>query len=259
MEIKDIFGDYRSGFIDNSSFNTNVKIHFIEKNYTPKSNLSLILSPGLWEPAERAFPLFDGLDCHCVSLSYRGRGQSETPLSGYDLEHHVSDLQTVIDALEIESFVMVAFSRGTGYACGFIEKYPEKVKGMIIVDHPPVHVKPYKGYADYWKNLVYLGYPVTKFMRPDALDSLEREAREVKFWGVLNQLNIPITVLHGISKKSKIPSDLSEEDILNYRKFIKNYCEINFEYSGHMIVDEELGKYRSVVNDFYKTICKKLY
>lgn len=254
VKIKETMGDYRNGFVENNYFNTTVKIHFVEKHFKKNNDLSVVVSPGLWEPAERALPLFDGLDYHCVSLSYRGRGQSDTPECGYDLEHHISDLKTVIDELNIDKFVLIAFSRGVGYACGYVDKYPENVKGMIIVDHPPVHVKPYKGYAEYWKNLVYLGKPLIEYMRPEALDGLEREAREAAFWDTLSRLDIPIAVLRGTSTKSKIPSDLTEEDMIKFRHCIRNYREIDFEFSGHMIVDEELGKYRLHVNEFVESL-----
>lgn len=243
-------GEYNHCFVDNFSFDPGVKIHYIEKKAKACNPNTVILSPGLWEPAERAIPLFEGLDSHSVSLSYRGRGQSGTPKTGYNLEHHVSDLKSVVDAVNPDSFFLLAFSRGVGYACGYLEKYPEKVKGFIIVDHPPIHVKPWSGYAEYWKNLVYLGNFLTDFIRPEVLDSLEREADEVVFWNMLSKLNIPILLLRGTCEKSKIASDLSGEDILKYKRYVKNLKIVEFKYSGHMIVDEELGKYRMIVNDF---------
>jgi pimeloyl-ACP methyl ester carboxylesterase len=254
FEIKETAGNYRNGFVVNKTYSENVKIHFVEKNFEKNNGLSLVFSPGVWEPAERAIPLFEGLDCHCVSVSYRGRGKSDTPAAGYDLEHHVSDFKAVVDALNIDTFVLAAFSRGVGYACGYLDKYPEKVKGLIIVDHAPIHVKPWPGYAEYWKNLIYMGKLLINYMRPEALDGLQREARQVEFWDLLSRLTIPVVVLRGTSKKSNIPSELTEEDIIRYRQYVNNYCEIDFDYSGHMIVDEELGKYRSVVNEFIGSI-----
>ncbi len=79
-------------------------------------------------------------------------------------------------------------------------------------------------------------------------------AEEIYFWDVLSKLNIPVTVLRGTNKKSKIQSDLSDEDMEQYRSCIKKFSEVNFEYSDHMIVDEELGKYRAVVKEFMEGI-----
>ena len=79
-----------------------------------------------------AILLFDEIDCHCIYLSYIGRGFSHTPHSGYDLEHHISDFKTVVDLLEIKSYVLLAFSRGVGYACSYISNHPGKVKVPII-------------------------------------------------------------------------------------------------------------------------------
>ncbi|MCP4216280.1 MAG: alpha/beta hydrolase, partial [bacterium] len=195
------------------------------------------------------------LDCHCVSVSYRGRGQSDTPAKGYDLEHHLSDFQAVVEALDLKPFGLMAFSRGVGYACGYAKKYPEMVKGMLLVDHPPIHVQPGPGYAQFWKELVYLGFPITKHMRPEALDRLEAEAKEQVFWEELSRFDFPITNCVGTSKLSKIPSELTEEDLQKYRKYVKDYRQVNFEYSGHMVVDEELGKYRLAAQEFYEQLC----
>lgn len=252
MELQKETGAYKYYFALNKTESQEIKIHFLEKNIFQKDKLSIVYSPGLWEPAERALPLFDGLDYHCVALSYRGRGESETPISGYDLHHHISDFKTVIDALKLEDIVIVAFSRGVGYACGYIEKYPERVKGLIIVDHSPVHLKPSEGYADFWKNLVYLGRPITEFMRPVAIEGIEKEAQMVYFWEMLAKLKIPVKVLRGVSSESKIQSDMTEEDAKNYIKYVENLELVDFKYSGHMIPDEELGKYRREVDLFIK-------
>lgn len=187
IEIKETFGKYRSGFVENNSINSKmpaekIRIHFIEKNFQKKDTMAVVMSPGLWEPAERAIPLFDALDYHCVSLSFRGRGQSSTPVTGYDLNDHVSDLSAVIDGLKLVSIVITAFSKGVQYACGYAAKYPKKIKGMILIDQAPVHIKPPPGYASYWKNLVYLGKSSIKYMRPEALDGIEKESTEISFW-----------------------------------------------------------------------------
>ena len=43
---------------------------------------------------------------------------------------------------------------------------------------------------------------------------------------------------------------MTQEDVETYTKNIKNVNVIDFNFSGHMIVDEEIGKYRQVVSNF---------
>lgn len=47
---------------------------------------------------------------------------------------------------------------------------------------------------------------------------------------------------------SGIPSNLSDEDILKYKDAVRNIEIINFRDSGHMILDEELGKATRYIN-----------
>ena len=180
-ELSELKNSYKNYFVNVNSNKSVVKIHYIEKGDIVEGKTSLLYSLGLWESAERAISLFDGLDHHAISFSYRGRGLSDTPEKGYDLEDHLTDMEAVVDESKIDQFCLLAFSRGIGSALAYALKHPEKIKGLIIVDQGPVHVKPGEGYAEFWKNLVYLGKPITDFMRPEALDALEREARHVNF------------------------------------------------------------------------------
>lgn len=47
---------------------------------------------------------------------------------------------------------------------------------------------------------------------------------------------------------SMIPSNLTEDDILKYKDSVKKLEIIDFNYSGHMILDEELGKASDHIN-----------
>ncbi|MCP4148586.1 MAG: alpha/beta hydrolase [bacterium] len=234
-----------------------VKIHYIEKGYAGDAQLSLVVSAGLWEPAERSLRLFDAMDFHCVSFSYRGRGKSDTPESGYDQEHHLGDLRAVIKDAGVKKMCLLAFSRGVGHALGYILNNPDKVAGLIIVDQPPVHLKPWNGYADYWKKLVYLGRPLTDFMRPQALDLLEKEARHIVYWDKLNQIKVPVLLMRGVSKTAKIPSNLTDAEARRYLELIPDIKEVRFNHSGHMIADEEPAAYADQVRSFLKRLMKR--
>ena len=130
-----------------------------------------------------------------MSFSYRGRGLSDTPCSGYDLEEHLGDLEAVVHAAGVESAAILAFSRGIACALKFTLDHPAIVAGLVVVDIPPMQYRWAPGTTEFWKNLVYLGRPVTDFIRPAAIDALEREAREVLFWDDLPRINCPTLVL----------------------------------------------------------------
>jgi pimeloyl-ACP methyl ester carboxylesterase len=183
-------------------------------------------------------------------LSYRGRGRSDTPATGYDLQQHVGDLAAVIEREQLDRFCLLAFSRGVPYAIGYTLEHLDKVTGLILADQPPIQNQWPEGNAEFWKNLVYRGKPVTNFIRPAALDSIQREAKQVEFWDSLYRIECPVLIMRGLSTTHTIPSDLSEKDSLRYRCLMKNVQEIGFEYSGHMIPDDEPSKYADTVRSF---------
>lgn len=230
--------------------NDGVRIHYIVKEQPSPSHLPLVASLGIWESAERAIPLFDTLERSCIALSYRGRGKSDTPPTGYDLQHHVSDLAAVIQNEQLNRFCLLAFSRGVPYAIGYTLEHLNQVAGLILVDQPPVQNRWPGGNAEFWKNLVYRGKPVTDFIRSTALDRIEEEARRIEFWDRLPLIECPVLILRGLATSHAIPPDLSEQDARKYQRLLKDVREVGFECSGHMIPDDEPEKYADTVRAF---------
>ena len=95
----------RSFFVANGP----VHLHVLE-NGIPSPNIpSLLVIGGLWEPAERAIPLLSRLTGHVVALSFRGRGLSSTPSSGYGLDEHLSDIRAVVEHCRLEHYCALGF------------------------------------------------------------------------------------------------------------------------------------------------------
>lgn len=117
------------------------------------------------------------------------------------------------------------------------------MRGLILVDQPPVHMRPAPGYADYWANLIYRGVPVLNFMRREALDGLERDAEDVDFSSRLGELNIPVALFVGRNKGSSIPSNVEDEALELYKFKLPRLKTVEFNNSGHMIPDDERQKY----------------
>lgn len=236
----------KSYFVDNGP----VKIHVLESGTPSKEIPSLLVIGGIWEPAERAIPVLSGLSSHVVTFSFRGRGLSSTPETGYDLEDHLSDIEAVVRHCKLEHFCVLGFSRGASYALGWsLEKKPD-MRGLILVDQPPVHIKPGEAAVEFWCNFVYQGVPILNFMRKTALEGLRREARLVDFSDNLARLKIPTTFFVGRDKNSPIPSDITEDILQLYRSKIEDFRVVEFSRSGHMIPDEEQQKYIDEISLF---------
>jgi pimeloyl-ACP methyl ester carboxylesterase len=185
-----------------------VAVHVLDNERESKAPVLLVIS-GLWESAERAIPVLSGLKSRAIALSLRGRGLSSTPEAGYGLESHLSDIGAVVDQLELKDYCMLGFSRGASYALGWSLEHQQDMRGLILVDQPPMHVKPGPGYVDYWSGLVYLGVPILNFMRRAALEGLEREAEDVDFSARLSGLRTPVAFFAGKNRSAAIPSGVT--------------------------------------------------
>jgi pimeloyl-ACP methyl ester carboxylesterase len=195
-------------------------------------------------------PILSGLSSRVVAFSFRGRGLSSTPESGYDLNDHLSDMEAVVKATVLTEYCVLGFSRGASYALGWALGHQQDMLGLILVDQPPIHIRPGPGYVDFWSSLVYLDVPILNFMRKEALEGLARDALDVDFSSLLHKIRIPVKLFAGRNKEAMIPSDLSDEIIDLYKKEIPNFELVEFLHSGHMIPDEEQQKYLLEIDSF---------
>jgi len=70
-----------------------------------------------------------------VALDLRGHGQSLPPANGdYAIESMAQDVQTVVDQLGIERFILVGHSMGGSVAGAYAGADPERVAGLLLVD-----------------------------------------------------------------------------------------------------------------------------
>lgn len=240
----------KSFFVHNGS----VILHVLESGISSHTTPSLLIIGGLWEPAERAIPILTALGSHVVALSFRGRGLSSTPTAGYDLTDHLSDINAVVNHCQLHNYCILGFSRGATYALGWALQNPQNIRGLILVDQPPIHTKPSLGYVEFWSNLAYLEIPILNFMRRIALEGLESDANEVDFSQKLSQLHIPVTLFVGRDKEAKIPTDLPDTTLKLYTQAIPSCEVVEFMQSGHMIPDEEQQKYIAEIASFIKKL-----
>ncbi|WP_438431940.1 alpha/beta fold hydrolase [Gorillibacterium sp. sgz500922] len=236
----------KSYFVHNGT----VALHVLENGVPEPGRPSLLIIGGLWEPAERAIPLLSALDGHAVAFSLRGRGLSSTPASGYDLDGHLSDIQTVVEHCGLVKYAVLGFSRGGAYALGWTLRDQKNMRGLLLVDQPPIHRRVTEQAVEFWSELVYREVPILNFMRRDALEGLKREAAEVEFSSRLTELQLPVTVFAGTSGEAAIPSDISVETRDKYGQSLSRVQFVDFAQSGHMIPDEEPAKYAREVERF---------
>jgi len=224
---------------------------------TLKNNQPVIIfSPGIWEPGSRYLDLLKQITTHrVISLSFRGRGESTAPKTGFDYSDHADDLHAVISAelLNPENLIYITFSKGTSYCLAYLAKYKIDPKHIIIGDAPPIHVAQEAGYAEYWSTLKYKGMNMIDYITMPTLIGIEKESTYCDFSDYLIACKPTIHLLVATDKNAPIPSNLDTEYMNMFEQFdtVKYY---NFEHSGHMFLDDEPDKFVLVIKHIIEAI-----
>jgi pimeloyl-ACP methyl ester carboxylesterase len=67
-----------------------------------------------------------------VRYDERGCGLSDWDVGELSLDHWVSDLETVVDAAELERFTLLGISQGSAIAVVYAVRHPERVERMVL-------------------------------------------------------------------------------------------------------------------------------
>lgn len=113
-----------------------IRLHYLEH---PGPEPTVVLAPGLTANAHS----FDGLvDAgmteagRVLALDLRGRGESDQPDSGYEMEDHARDVLGLLDALGLERVVMGGHSFGGLLTYWLAANHPERVERCVVLDAP---------------------------------------------------------------------------------------------------------------------------
>lgn len=90
------------------------------------------LDSTLWEPQIDA--LSD--EYRVIVPDLRGFGDS-TPTADVTMEAYADDLSALLDELNIDQVVLAGLSMGGYIALAFYHKYPDRVRGLVLVDTRP--------------------------------------------------------------------------------------------------------------------------
>lgn len=237
--------------IEEKVFNNDVGIHFISSYPEKNTSTSLIIIPGLTEAAEDYLEIMKQIDRRCTTISLRGRGKSDAPLTGYTLEDHIQDIEAVIEKLGINDLILFGFSRGVSYMLGYALKFPKRVKGIIIGDYPAVHTELPDKWVDWFVELPpWRGKTPLERMNEHALIGIQKESYKKEFWNELNALDCPVLVIGGGQKGAILSSEMSQI----YKEALSDIKVVTFEESDHNIFEPNTDRFVKLVNSFLKDI-----
>jgi len=228
----------KEGWVDNNG----VLIHYLESFEVDESLTPLFICPGLSEPAEDYINLMQSLSPRkCIVLSFRGRGRSNCPARGYSLEAHVSDIEAVINQIELKEFYLMGYSRGVSYTLDYAIRNNNMIKGLIIEEYPPLHKK----MDDGWAEDIYKAIPDYR-LKYNAAIGIERESVQIDFSNLLHLIKCPSLIMRGMKDSSLLTDKTTEV----YSSNIED-CEVKtFINAGHDIQTDDYKGYLDAIRDF---------
>ncbi|NIK67484.1 alpha/beta hydrolase [Paenibacillus sp. BK720] len=218
--------------------NGKVGIHYYDSRDDADERLvPIVVCPGLSETAEEYLDFMEAAaPRRCILLSFRGRGKSDTPEGGYNLQDHLSDLEAVAGDAGVESFHLFAYSRGVSYALQYAHSYPGKVCSITVGDYPPEHRAMPDGWAEDYIHHYLIPYNRTSNIRTTAVWGIQRESVQLR----LDQsLKAPIMVARGLLEGSLI----AEEDLARYQRMSNAVRIKEYARSGHALKGEDKAQF----------------
>lgn len=192
----------KEGFIANQE----IKINYFETNQD--KNLTIIIIPGMINSAEQVFEeLGRNLNYHCIYLSLRGRGKSDSPENGYSFEKQVSDIAALVNELNLKNIYIYGHSVGGSFALGYCLSNQSNIKGLIIGDYPPI----YSPLDEEWKKQIVHNNSNT--LSETAINGLIKDSTFVNMIPKLAEINFPTLILRGELEGSI----LSELDVNEFK------------------------------------------
>lgn len=237
--------------IEGKAMSQDVAIHFITSSPVNTDKTPLLIIPGLTEAAEDYLEVMQQLDRKCVVISLRGRGKSDSPLSGYTLEDHIQDIEAVVEKANLDEFILYGFSRGASYMFGYAVKHPHNIRGIMIGDYPAVHTKLPEGWVDFFVNLPpWLGKSTLERIQRHALEGLQRESVEKEFWKDLSSFDCPVFLLRGAQKGAV----MTNERLHFYQDALPSIEIVTFEDTGHNLFAPDINRFIRTLQGFLEKI-----
>jgi pimeloyl-ACP methyl ester carboxylesterase len=213
----------------------NVSIHYLESTDYTSELTPLVYVPGALGFAEQFEDEIKVLSPRrCISLSLRGRGKSDAPLTGYTLEEHVTDIESVIKNSGIQEYCLMAYSMGVPYAIKFASEHSVQIKGLILCDYQAR----YPSIPESWiEGVLSRGYISEE--RHHVVKGIQQDSKEVYLWDELKKITCPVLIIKGGTEQSLLKDDATEI----YKNQLKNVEIVEFTDSGHELWIPDYGRF----------------
>jgi len=224
------------------SRNGRVRLHYLISGAGSADLTPIFFIPGAFGSAELYLSELKFLAPRpCVSISLRGQGKSDAPLTGYSLAHYASDIASVVEDVGVSDFVLMAYSRGVPYAIRYCAQTARQLRGLILGDYPARLTKPSSEWADRVQHSL-----LPEVAKPHVVHAIVEESEDVELWGELDRLRFPVLVLRGLKRDAL----LGDPEVNLYRDHLVQVEVIDFPESGHELWKPSYDRFMGAIEDF---------
>ncbi len=250
---------------------TDIKLYIEDINPTGDKTIVFLHGwPLNYKQFEYQFNVLPSMGFRCIGIDWRGFGQSDKPLEGYDFNRLADDIAMVISTLQLDHIILVGHSTGGAIALRYMTRYKEYgVSKLVLIDAAAPTgftsetarkflTETYNDRPNMMREITdtfffqYITKPFSDWFFQMGLDAASwstaaiiKTLRDEKFDTELSMITVPTLIVHGVHDKV-IP--FSQAEILNDK--IKGSKLIPFEYSGHGLFWEERKKFNKELIDF---------
>lgn len=219
---------------------------------------------------EYQFDFLSSMGFRCIGIDWRGFGDSDKPVGGYNYGRLADDIRAVVNALQLDNFTLAGHSTGgaigihymarhNGYGVsklvlidaaaptGFTDDTAAKLLDETLNDRP----KMLRGIIDTFF-FQYISIPFSDWFFQIGLQAAGWSTaaiitllRDQNLTADLQKITVPVLIIHGVHDKV-IPFAQAEE----LHQKLRNSQLIPFQYSGHGAFWEERHKLNQLLLQF---------
>ncbi|MBP1964203.1 alpha/beta fold hydrolase [Paenibacillus aceris] len=248
-------------------------VNLYVEDLNPGGSKTIVFIHG-WPLSHKQFEYqFDFLPAQgyrCIGIDWRGFGNSDKPINGYNYDRLADDIRTVVGVLQLNNVTLVGHSTGGSIAIRYMSRFNGYgVSKLVLVDAAaPVGFTPETANKFLHDTLndrpkmiqevtdtfffQYITGPFADWFFQMGLQAAGWSTaaiivllRDEKLYADLQKILVPTLIVHGIHDKV-IPFAQAQE--LNQQ--IKNSQLVPFQYSGHGLFWEERDKFNQLLTQF---------
>jgi non-heme chloroperoxidase len=219
---------------------------------------------------EYQFDVLPAMGYRCIGIDWRGFGNSDKPMSGYNYDRLADDIRAVVGALQLENFTLAGHSTGGAIAIRYIARYNGYgVSKLVLIDAAAPTgftvetankylVETYNDRPKMLREITdnfffqYITGPFADWFFQLGLQAagwstaaIVVSLRDEKMGPDLDKIGCPTLIIHGIHDKV-IPFSQAQE----LKRRIRNSQLVPFQYSGHGAFWEERDKFNQLLIQF---------